>query len=327
MRILGIDTGGTKSKAIVTDESYSLLGTGDAGPGNYRVAGRDGARENVEAAIRDALDDAGVDPTETLIGGFGMGSLDTEADHEIITGFLDGIDLVDEVYVENDVVVAYYSITAGEPGVVVVAGTGAMAYGQNASGEGARSSGWGWLFGDEGSGFDAARRGLQAATKAYDGRGEDTDLLDAAREHFELEDFAEDVFTEVYDEIEHAKDIAPFAEPVVAAAADGDAVAGRIVAEAGDELAGAAVAVVERLAIEPPARIGCVGGFGTSDPVAAEFESSVADALPAVEFVDPVENPVVGSVALVADRRGDPITREDLDRLDGEISALPSADR
>ena len=327
MVVLAVDTGGSKTKAVVTDESYALLGMGDGGPGNYRVAGEDGARENVESAIRQALDDAGVDPDEPLVGGFGMGSLDTEVDREIITRFLDGIAFLDEVYVENDVVVAYYALTAGEPGVVVVAGTGAMAYGRNAAGEGARSSGWGWLFGDEGSGFDAARSGLQAATKAYDGRGEDTVLVEAAADHFGLVDFESDVFSEVYDEIGHAKDIAPFAEPVVAAAADGDAVAQRIVDDAGEELASAARAVVERLGIDAAPTVGCVGGFGTSEPVSAAFESSVAATIPGATFADPVDNPVGGSVALVAERRDESITRSDLDRLDGEISDRTRSDR
>lgn len=321
MYLLAVDTGGTKSRCVVTDESYGLLGTGEAGPGNYRVAGADGARENIESAIRDALADASVETDETLVGGFGMGSLDTDRDREVITGFLEEIAFVDEVHIENDVVVAYYAITAGDPGVVVVAGTGAMAYGRNEAGDGARSSGWGWLFGDEGSGFDAARRGLSAATKSYDGRGAETELVDAAAVHFGLEDFEEDVFAEIYDEIDHAKDIASFAEPVVNTAAGGDAVAQEIVEDAGDELASAARAVVDQLDIDTAPTIGCVGGFGTAEPVSEAFESSVGAAIPDATFAEPVDNPVVGSVALVADRRNESITRAALDRLDEEISA------
>lgn len=315
--IVGVDTGGTKTKCIVADTSYSLLGVGDGGPGNYRVAGQDGARENVEAAIHEALGDADVDPSERIVGGFGMGTLDTEEDREIIDSFLDEIPVIDERSVENDVVTAYFALTAGDPGVVVIAGTGAMAFGRNGAGERARSSGWGWLFGDEGSGFDVARLGLRAASKAHDGRGEPTVLVDAACDHFDLESF-EDVFA-VMDGINHAKEIASFAQPIAELAEGGDPVTMRIIDDAGAELADAAGAVVDRLDLGPSPTVGCLGGFGTSEPVATKFESKLRATYPDVEIPEPVSNPVVGSVAQIADRQGTSVTRKQLLELDAEI--------
>jgi len=321
MYVVGVDTGGTRTRCLVVDESLSVLGVGEAGPGNYRVAGTDGARDNIREAIRAALDNAGVDAADRVVGGFGMGTLDTDEDREIITGFLHEIDLVDEYHVTNDVIAAYYSFTAGEPGVVVISGTGAMAYGRNAAGESARSSGWGWLFGDEGSGFDAAQRGLRAASKAHDGRGPQTALLDAAEAHFGLESF-EGVFTDVYDEIDHAKDIASFAEPVADAAADGDDVAVRIVGDAGRELADAAAAVVDRLDLSPAPTVSCQGGFGTAPVVVEQFESRLTDRYPDAEFADPVEHSVVGSVAFVAEQRDRGLTRADLAALDAQLERM-----
>lgn len=324
MYTLGVDTGGSKTRCIVVDESLSLLGIGDGGPGNYRVAGPDRARENVEEAMRDALATAEVDPTDEIIGGFGMGTLDTDEDYEIISGFLKEIDVVDEYHITNDVAVAYYSFTAGEPGVVVIAGTGAMAFGRNGAGEEARSSGWGWLFGDEGSGFDAARGGLQAAAKAYDGRGEPTGLVAAASEHFDLDSF-DDVFTKVYGEIDHAKDIASFAKPVAETAADGDDVAMDIVRDAGSELATAASAVIEQLNLSPSPTVACQGSFGTAEVVSTQFESNLTDAYPETEFVDTVDNPVVGSIAYVAEERGDEVTRDELYELDAAITEMTAS--
>lgn len=318
--IIGVDTGGTTTECIVVDESYSLLGVGDAGPGNYRVAGTDGARKNVETAIREALADANVEQSETIVAGFGMGTLDTDEDYGLISGFLDDIEFVDDQYIDNDVVTAYFSITAGDPGVVVIAGTGAMAFGRNEAGKRARSSGWGWLFGDEGSGFDAARLGLQMASKAYDGRGEPTELVDAACAHFGLDSF-DDVFTDVLDEIDHAKDVASFAKPVAETAAAGDPIAADIIDEAADELVDAGVAVVEKLDLAPSPRIGCLGGFGTGDVVSTRFESKLKEKYPEVEIPAKVSNPVVGSISLVVNRREESITPEDLLALDAEINS------
>lgn len=324
MYIAGVDTGGSSTRCIIIDESFSLCGIGEAGPGNYRVAGTTKAKENVEASIQNALVDADVDPDAHIVGGFGMGTLDTDEDYDIITDFLNDIAVVDERYIENDVVVAYYSVTAGGPGVVVIAGTGAMAFGRDEAGERARASGWGWLFGDEGSGYDAARKGLQAASKAADGRGDATDLLDAACNHFGLESF-DDVFTTVYDDIDHAKDIATFAEPVAETAAAGDDVALDIVDNAAAELSNAAIAVIDKLDLAPAPIVACQGGFGSADVVASRFESKVTDAYPQTEIVDAVTNPVVGSVALVAENRGTSITREELVALDRAVSEMTSS--
>ena len=318
MYLVGVDTGGTKTKCIILDQEIRLLGSATSGPGNYHVAGVDGARENVETAIRGALDAAGVDSSERLVGGFGMGTLDTAKDHRIITEFLDDISFLDERHVENDVTTAHYAVTAGDSGVTVVAGTGAMAYGIGDDGIAGRSSGWGWLIGDEGSGFDAARRGLQAATRAYDGRGEDTILVDAAQEFFDLEDF-ENIFDAVYEGLDHPKNVAPFAERVADAARDGDEVARRIVADAADELAAAAAAVERELRFDPPVRVGCVGGFGTSDVVAEGFEAALRERIPDVEFLTAVDHPVVGCVVIVAEALDRPIDRETLQALDAAI--------
>lgn len=318
MYILGVDSGGTKTKCAVVNDEYELLGVGDGGPGNYFSAGERTARNNVETAIQSALADAGVADTETVIAGFGMGSLDTEEDYTVISGFLDDLEGFDESYLVNDVVISYYSITAGNPGIAVVAGTGAIMYGRNADGDEARSSGWGWLIGDEGSGFYAARRGLQAAAKAHDGRGRDTVLLDQALEHFQEPSF-ERIFQHVHEDLDHPRDISSFAVPLAQAADDGDDVALSIVEDAAAELVDGVTAVQAKLQIAEPVTVGCTGGFGTSSVVSRAFEERLTAELGSVDVTDPVQNPVVGAIALVADRRGEKLSRSALQELDGKI--------
>jgi N-acetylglucosamine kinase len=316
--IVGIDTGGTKTKCALVDKSYNLLGTGSSGPGNYRVAGIENARRNITEAIREALNEGNISESEPITGGFGMGTLDTEDDYDVISEFLDDIRFIDKKYIENDVAIAHYALTAGKPGVTVVAGTGAMAYGTNAEGESYRSSGWGWVIGDEGSGFFAAKRGIQAAAKAYDGRGPETSLLNEVYDHFKVNDF-EKVFTTVYDELDHPKNIASFAKPVTEAAERGDDVALRIIEEASNELVLAATTVTEKLEIKPPVRIGCVGGFGRSNLVSRTFESALTSQFPNAELIEPVDNPVVGAIVLVSKQTGDSITDNTVKQLDAQM--------
>jgi len=158
------------------------------------------------------------------------------------------------------VVVAYYAITHGEPGVAVVAGTGSIAYGRNERGDEVRVGGWGWLVGDEGSAFDIARRAINAAFRSYDGRGPSTSLTDAVKRRFNVKDLR-DLITYLYaGRGTPVARIARLAPLVNAAAVRGDEVARRILNEAGEELASAVIAAVRRLGMA--GRSVVVGGVG-----------------------------------------------------------------
>ena len=81
-----------------------------------------------------------------------------------------------EIIIEHDAVIALIGATDARPGIIVISGTGSMAFGIDPSERRARTGGWGFMLGDEGSGFDIARRGLIACLRAYDGRGADTSI-------------------------------------------------------------------------------------------------------------------------------------------------------
>ena len=297
MLLLGIDSGGTSTTCVAADTECRLQGVGRSGPSRYTAVGRETARENVRTAIADAVPADRLQ--ERVVGGFGMGGLDNAADRRRIEEFLSDIEFVDRAYVENDVVIANEAMFHGGPGIVVVAGTGAIAYGRNADGTSVRSSGWGWLIGDEGSGFDAARRGLQAATRAQDGRGPETVLLEAAEAFFDIETLP-DVTDHVYQRLDHPREIAPFAESVVSAARDGDDVASDIVEDCGRELALACEAIDDRIDVSPPVPVGCVGGFGTATPVAKAFARHAERTIAGANVVPPVEHPAIGGIVLAA---------------------------
>ena len=122
-----------------------------------------------------------------------------------------------------------------QAGVVLIVGTGSIALAQDEAGNVSRVGGWGHILGDEGSGYDIGRRGLQAAVRAVDGRGQATLLLDLILQHWKLRT-AEDLIDAVYTVDNKAK-IAQAATYVIHAARQGDAVALEIVEQAADELA------------------------------------------------------------------------------------------
>src|ERR1017187_1021669 len=154
---LGVDGGQSGTTALIGDEAGRVLGAGSGGPCNHAEAA--GGRPKL---LRFAA------------ACFGMsgGPEDKQA-------ILQQILPADVVVVTDDAVIALTGATAGEPGIVTIAGTGSIAFGRNATGRTARTGGWGYIFGDEGSGFDIARQALRAALRAEEGWGPPTALVRA----------------------------------------------------------------------------------------------------------------------------------------------------
>jgi N-acetylglucosamine kinase-like BadF-type ATPase len=148
--------------------------------------------------------------------------------------------------VTTDAAIALWGGTAGQPGVVVIAGTGSMAYGRNAAGKSMRAGGWGYLYGDEGGAFDVARNALRAALREEEGWGPPTRLRLALVEAAGGAD-VNDVLHRFYTDEFPRQRVAALAPLVDEVAAAGDAVAKQVLIEAGKSLAGYAGAVRRRL--------------------------------------------------------------------------------
>ncbi|MEM1606607.1 MAG: BadF/BadG/BcrA/BcrD ATPase family protein [Candidatus Bathyarchaeia archaeon] len=298
---MGVDGGATKTVCVIADESFNVVGVGKAGPCNYNVVGVENARRNVERAVQMAYSDISDESLKGKVadvGCFGIGGLTTQRDYEIISNeIVPPSSAVNRVIV-NDVVVAFYAATGGEPGIVVVAGTGSIAYGANSRGESMISGGWGWLIGDEGSAFYIARQALASATKAYDGRGAKTVLVDMFKEEFGVSDF-KDIVPKIYHEVT-STNIASLSKIVFSAARKGDRVAMKILRDAGEELGKAAVAIARKLFDKNEhILIGVTGGVFKADLTVWEhFKRYVLKRLPNAEFTPPVEHPVVGALIM-----------------------------
>jgi N-acetylglucosamine kinase-like BadF-type ATPase len=137
--------------------------------------------------------------------------------------------------ITNDAEIALWGATAGEPGIIVIAGTGSIAFGRDAEGRMARAGGWGYIFGDEGGGFDIARRALRAALQYEEGWGPQTSLRDLLAGSAGVSS-ANELMHGFYGDL-HREEIAALAEMVHAAAAQGDTVAQNILRDAAAQLA------------------------------------------------------------------------------------------
>ncbi|PWT86376.1 MAG: hypothetical protein C5B57_01255 [Blastocatellia bacterium] len=148
----------------------------------------------------------------------------------------------------NDALVALVAGAGDEPGIVIISGTGSIAYGRNARMEAARAGGWGHIIGDEGSGYWIGREALTAVVRAGDGRGPATSLTEGVLEHFEIDDLPR-LKVVVYDRELPRKAVSALGPIVQRAAEHRDQVAMTILEQAAEELALSARSVSDRLGL------------------------------------------------------------------------------
>lgn len=299
--LLAVDGGQTATKALVADRGGRVLALGRGGPSDH-FHGPDGEAKNRRAlhgAMTDALASAGASAADVTAVALGLTGAPTGGDQnplvaQIVRELVDPPRLV----IVPDYVSNLAGASAGEPGVVVVAGGGAIAYGLDASGREAIAGGFGFLLGDEGSAYDIGRRAIAAAARASDGRASPTALEAIVRDAFDLAEVRG--ITRVVYRAGFGRDrISLLAPRVVAAAAAGDPTAAEIVRSAGHELGLAAVAVLRRLAPTGPVGVYPTGGvFAAGPPILAPFRQALIDGWPSAEVRQPVFPPVVGALIL-----------------------------
>ncbi|MCY0875263.1 MAG: hypothetical protein OWT28_03160 [Firmicutes bacterium] len=236
MLFIGVDGGGTKTLALALDGHTGRFALKETGPGNPSVIGFAQAGSRVKDVVEQAIAGLSGDVTCAFslcvaLAGVGRGQ-DRARMRELLQGFWPHAQIV----VIVDPHAALLAGTAGESGVVLIAGTGSMAYGMNPEGDTARAGGFGYLLGDEGSGFAIGQAGLAAALTATEGRGPDTVLLSVAATYFgeseqEVGTHLPAFLWQVYAQSEPVRTIAGFAREVLAYATI-DAVAHSIIQRA-----------------------------------------------------------------------------------------------
>lgn len=171
--VIGIDAGGTATRAVLVDESGRCVGYGRAGAGNPTSAGPDVAVSNHVVATTRAIGGTGISPDLvmlTLAGGLGR---DTGP---LVAKALEDAGVGTDVRVAGDVMSAYFSATANPTGYLVLSGTGAISAHIKDGELAGLADGIGWLLGDEGSGFMIGHRVVRAAAAEIEGRGPSTAL-------------------------------------------------------------------------------------------------------------------------------------------------------
>ena len=243
VHVLGIDAGGTKTVCLLADEQGLIVSQSRGGGANLQAVGELEVEKVLYTVMEEAIGDRDVIPSAICLG---IAGVDRPDDLAVVRRIMQRIGHKARVLVVNDALVALEAGAPGEPGVVIISGTGSIAYGRNSAGEAARAGGWGYVLGDEGSGYWIGRAALRAVLREADRRGQRTALTPMLLKHFGV-DQAQGLIYEVYHTNLKPSAIGALATCVQAAFAEGDPAAIGILRSAADELESSALSVARRL--------------------------------------------------------------------------------
>ena len=310
--VIGIDGGGTKTIAWLaelnrasSDSNPRVLGKGSAGPSNQRAVGPMMATGNLDAAIESAFSDAALPRATVAAACLGLAGADRDSDRRVIQDWAGAARVATRVAVVNDAIPLLYVDHGTGSGVAIIAGTGSLAWGRNDSGQTARSGGWGYLFGDEGSAFSIGRAVLAAVSQAVDGRGEQTSLTADVLSSLRLSS-PQEIIAAIYGSEVPRAVVAQMASLAFSAAAQGDLAANTILQQAAEDLAAMVVVTARRLKLLPLPLLAMTGAVLIQNPdfrlrVSKRIEAAEVQVLNAVLATDPVSGAVNLACQLTAE--------------------------
>jgi len=306
MHVLGIDAGGTKTVCLLANAEGVILGVARGAGANLQASGELEVEKVLHDVMDRAIDGHDVRPDAICLG---IAGVDRPRDADAVRSIMRRIGFKSRVLVVNDALVALTAGAGDQPGVVVVAGTGSIAYGRDAAGRAARAGGWGYLLGDEGGGFWIGRAALAAVVRQFDQRGPATLLTDMVLEHMHLHSPTELIHA-IYDRGIQRLPIGGIAIVVQQAFEQGDVVAADILRRATSELVSAATAVIHRLEIRGDVfPIVLAGGTLRGIPsLAAGVHAALSDVAPRSEVRLLQQDPAVGAVHLALAYATDRVT-------------------
>lgn len=303
-----MDGGGTRTTAWVANARGRIVGRSQAGPSNPLKVGFEASKREMLRAARLAMHEArlgrqarraanrGRLPRLVLEAvAVGLAGVDRPQVHRPLVAWLRRSVPARSHLLTSDAAIALEAAIGSSPGIIVISGTGSIGYGRDESGRTLRSGGWGSLFDDPGSGYDLGRRAVAAALRAADGRGPHTRLTAKICRALKLEEINRVVLRPL-----EPRQIAALFPLVLEAARERDRVALELCEDAGRELAGIAVALLERFGwLGRAVPVACAGGvFASSLRIRRNFARHLRRRAPKARVLALRRPAVEGAIAL-----------------------------
>jgi N-acetylglucosamine kinase-like BadF-type ATPase len=301
MIYVSVDGGATKTIAICYSEDGNIKGIGCSGSSNYRNSGISVASENIKLAIKGSMEEANITDREVAKYTFALAGIkESVGDHELIYQ-LTGIRDSGKVSILNDGEAGFDCRFPGKDGIVACPGTGMIAYGRKGN-KFLKSSGWGWILGDEGGGFYTARKALQEIVKIFDNRSDVASKLpEYSLKYFEIQE-PRQLINKIYTDPMKISYIASFTSVVGNLADEGDELAIKIIKESAIEASNCVISLKEKLFSENYVEFSGYGGLYKATKIYWEtLVNSVKAQFPDMIAVPPLYgyHAILGSMYIV----------------------------
>lgn len=279
---LGVDGGGTKTTAVVSDENGNIIGRAVGRTINYYSNPYEVTRDNFKAII----DELGVSDFASVC--IGMSALSDKADEQTARKFTDGIITAEKVIMTSDIEIALNACGCDGARAVLICGTGSMAAAVNADGEIIHAGGWGYLLGDEGSGYCVALNAIKKILRCIDEKKSDI-LIDLFKKFFGVES-DDDILEKFYNPPIQRDELAAFCKCVFEAMRGGSGIAEDVIKKEAAEAVSLSESILSKLPENSPLYL--FGGLFENNPEYVEFLNAglgrTAELLP--------YTPVIGAV-------------------------------
>ncbi|MFA6457042.1 MAG: BadF/BadG/BcrA/BcrD ATPase family protein [Bacteroidota bacterium] len=304
--IIGIDGGGSKTHAMIADRKGTIIAEHFAGPSNFQIIGIEKAAETIVALIDMCCDSVECTVKNVASVVCGLAGAGRSEDQKRMAAGLKKCTaakkmVLKNIVIDSDARIALEGSFKGGMGIILIAGTGSIAFAKDARGTIHRVGGWGRVLGDEGSGYALGRMGLTAVARQLDGRGEKTVLSSMIAKQFGLSGQTE-IIQSVY---QNSFDVASIAPLVLRAAEKKDTVCRAIVENAVIELAWHIQVAAEHLSsasskkVKEKIRVAFIGGLIANDTILSRMLTAYLDEnFPVIEIAQPAASPAYGAIVL-----------------------------
>ncbi|MBI4501074.1 MAG: hypothetical protein HY700_07930 [Gemmatimonadetes bacterium] len=296
LHFAGVDAGGSHSEVVIVDRELRVLARVRGGAAALRP---DNAREvagGIAVTLGRARSEIGIRTLEAVVVAAAGGG--RAAERKALTEALEECRVAGRIAVVGDGEAALESAFGSKPGIVLVSGTGSIAYARDAAGAVRRTGGLGWQLGDEGSGYALGRAALGAAGRAADGRGPATSLLERIQSAALAADLEELIR---WAQTASRADIAALAETACDAALEGDPVARELVESTASDLCAHVIALLRQVDSPAPTDIALAGGLlAPESPVRNAVVTGLGRVAPALRVVNVAVDPALGAATLAA---------------------------
>ncbi len=294
---IGIDGGGSKTKCVLCDENLNIIYSTQSGPSNFLTIGTEAVSNTILEVINSCCKNQNIHSNKLSAIVLGTTGAGRESDAQKLESAICQLAKIQQIDLNNfkvvsDARIALEGAFSGNPGSILISGTGSIMFGKDKNGNIHRVGGLGRLIGDEGSGLTIGKKGLIIAAKFFDGREQESLLVKLIEENFNISDQST-LITKVYNNELNIQDVAPL---VIKAASDGDELCKNILDEETNELLLHILAMIKHLNNEEM-KIVFIGGIIANENLFSKMlKEKTQTYLPKVKIQNADYPPEIGAV-------------------------------